>query len=125
MQNLFEAELFACCLLLVTFYSLGVNFCSLLVSFCSLLLTFCLLLVIFCSLLVTFSLLFVIFCSLLAIFCSLVVSFSSKLLSNKIHVNCKRIVSLQWKLQHRYFPCNFLRFWQVFLDSDFQSFLNM
>ena len=92
-----EAKLFAPCSLFVTFCSLLVTFCSLLVSFClllvtfcSLLITFCSLLVIFCSLLVTFISLLVTFCSLLVTFCSLPVIFSSKLLWNKVTVNCKK-----------------------------------
>ena len=109
-------------------------FCSLLVTFCSLLDTFCSLLVTFCSLPVNFCLLTItelhhsyfhanswdfdkFFWMLLLIFCPLLVTFSSFLVNF-----CSLSIT---KLRHRYFPCKFSRFWLVFLDDGFQSFLNM
>ena len=66
-----EVKLFACCLLLVSFYRLFVSFCLLLVNFCSLLVSFCLLLVTYCSFLVSVCSLLVTFCLLLVTYCLL------------------------------------------------------
>ena len=54
---------------------------------------------------------------LLVIFCSFLVTFSSFLVNF-----CSFSIT---KLRHRYFSCKFSRFWLVFLDGGFQSFLNM
>ena len=94
-----EAELFARCSLLVTFYSLLVTFCFLLVARCSLLFARYFLLVVRYFLLVTF-------CSLLVTFCWLLFA---RLL----------IAYCEIKLL-----CKFLRFSWLFLDGGFQSFLN-
>ena len=66
-----EVKLFACCLLLISFYRLFVSFCLLLVNFCSLLVSFCLLLVTYCSFLVSVCSLLVTFCLLLVTYCLL------------------------------------------------------
>ena len=106
-----EAQRFACCLLLVTFYSLLVACYFLLVARYFLLFARYFVLVTFCSMLVNF--LLVAFCLLLVTFCS----FAGCLLWNKVTVNSKKMTWL-FSMQISEIFVTFSGWW-------FQSFLIM
>ena len=106
------------------FYLLLISFCSLIVTFCSLFVTVCSLLVAFARCLLLFARCLLLFarCLLLLARCSLLFC------PNYCEINnCepqKNVLTIT-KRPRQYFLAKFLRFWQLFLDGGFQSFLNI